>query len=106
DDVIAALDALAAHPTWGRHADLSRLVLFGWSYGAFLAFHVARRLAARPATRGPTPAMKVGPVVAAGAVSAWLPHYAEAGLLYRNEAHIRVEPEHVRDLLDRITAPL
>ena len=170
DDVIAAIDEAAA----GGGVDLSRITLFGWSYGAYLAFHVALKLLRRDPARG-----RVGRVVAGGGVYDWLSHYGQAELrfpwrdylggsplldareadarspvrhareigerlgggeillvhglsdgrasvmqarmmhralveagarstlvVYPREAHVLVEPEHIRDLLERATAPL
>ena len=175
-DVIAAIEAAAAHPEYGGWLDPSRVVLFGWSYGAYLAFHVLRHLAARGAAASP---IAVRRVIAGGGVYDWLSHYGQTELrfpwrdylgasplvdareadarspvrhmaaireglgageavlvhglgdgrahvfqartmyralveggarasivIYPREAHILVEPEHVRDLLDRATAPL
>lgn len=177
DDVLACLDALGAHPELGAHADTSRVVLFGWSYGAFLAMHVARKLGERDQETGRPSSLRR--VVAGGGVYDWLSHYGQSDLrfpwrdylgaspfaasafadarspvrfadrlaarhprcqfllahglndgrahplqsrvmyralreasadatllLYPREAHVLVEPEHVRDLLDRATASL
>lgn len=80
EDVLSAIDAAAAHPEAGRHVDASRVLLFGWSYGAFLAFHVARRLGEREAAAGRAPSLRR--VVAGGGVYDWLSHYGQADLRF------------------------
>jgi dipeptidyl aminopeptidase/acylaminoacyl peptidase len=70
-DVAAAVEAVARHPELGRHVERDRVVLFGWSYGAHLAFHVALRLG-----------RAVRRIVAGGGVYDWLSHYGENQLRF------------------------
>ena len=89
DDVIACLDALAEHP----NVDVSRIVLFGWSYGAHLAFHIARKLGIRQRTNARLAgAESILRIVAGGGVYDWLSHYGQAELRFPWREYLGASP--------------
>src|SRR5213075_2334278 len=78
-DVLAAIDAAAASAA-GGWLDARQVLLFGWSYGAFLAYHVARRLGERDAAAGRPASLRR--IVAGAGVYDWLSHYGQAELRF------------------------
>jgi len=85
-DVVACLDAVAGRDD----LDVSRIVLFGWSYGAHLAMHVARRLGRRDREAGMPCAVRR--VIAGGGLFDWLSHYGQTDLRFPWRDYLRASP--------------